>query len=196
MSSPSLSRTSAAAKSRLHSPTPLPLSLPLLPFSFSSTCSPSLTFGFGFGLAFTFDVLRWFEFNLLFCLNNCLLFVQSSFSSPLSYSVSLSFNISWLGCCLSAKVSQQCRRRQFLLPNFLHLFCANLISCVISFLCSQLTAALAALKLRRVTPPQLLLLFTAHFWHSAVVCLEANFVNNSAHNIENLLLLRKKGHTE
>lgn len=54
-------------------------------------------------------------------------------------------------------MSQQCRRRQFLLPNFLHLFCANLISCVISFLCSQLKAPLAALKLRRVTPPQLLL---------------------------------------
>lgn len=94
------------------------------------------------------------------------------------------------------------------IAKFFALICANLISCVISFLCSQLTAALAALKLRRVAPPHppiwcllplcylLPLPFSAHFWHSAVVCLEANFVNNSAHNIENLLLLRKKGHTE
>lgn len=95
-------------------------------------------------------MLRWFEFNLLFCLHNCLLFVQSPFlfCSPI-LSLPSRF-LYFLARLLFVRLSVTTMSPSpVFIAKFFALICANLISCVISFLCSQLTAALAALKLRR-----------------------------------------------
>lgn len=103
LSSPSLSRTSQAAKSRLHSRTPLPLR-PLPCSCFFFFLFP--VFGFRFRFWFCLHIWRApLVLNLIYCFACTIVcfLCNRPFSSVLLFSLShLAFSISWLGCCLSA----------------------------------------------------------------------------------------------